>query len=450
MTVIVGIPTLSRYDLLPKAIESVLSGTQVPDRIIVVDNGGKFHSEYKGPKNRVEVITPGKNLGCAGGWNAVLREAKDDDIVCLINDDLEMRRNGIQKLIVNVEESKAPQALVLGGPKPWHTWSAFAMRKNLVKVAGWFDEGFWPAYYEDNDYAYRLKLLGIPTTWAESVGLHVGSASTFEHVKTTKEDARESFDKCKRRYCAKWGGLPGAEKFSTAVEVAATYDMPQPLAAGEAASKGQELDKLALKYGTDKASLRHNYTKAYQEQLLPFRDKIRSLLEIGVLGGASLRMWKEWLPNAQVVGIDIDPTCAFQEDRISVVTGMQQDSDTVEKALIASGCKLLDIVIDDGGHVGIEQIQTFELLWKHVMPGGCYIIEDLHTSYWEAWGGDLGGPKTGVGLVKELTDCCNNYGFWEYESHPGGSPRAKNRAPQKWDDVDRVVCYRSIAFIWKK
>jgi len=210
------------------------------------------------------------------------------------------------------------------------------------------------------------------------------------------------------------------------------------------------LDELANKYGTDKSSQRHNYTPAYEQEFAEMRERAESLVEIGVAGGASLRMWRDWFAGASVVGIDLNPKCAFTEERVQVVVGDQCDPRVLQAAVAAAGNATADIVIDDGGHHVREQLRSFELLWPLVTPGGCYVIEDLHTSYWHAWGGGAGGPGTGVGLAKELMDCVNGYGFWEFATIPGGSPRLTDRLPQRWHDVHAVRCYRSLAFIWKK
>jgi hypothetical protein len=79
------------------------------------------------------------------------------------------------------------------------------------------------------------------------------------------------------------------------------------------------LDELGLKYGTDKASLHHNYLNFYEGFVAPLRDQPLTLLEIGVFQGASLRMWREYFPYAKVVGVDIMLSCKqFETDRIKI------------------------------------------------------------------------------------------------------------------------------------
>ena len=42
-----------------------------------------------------------------------------------------------------------------------------------------------------------------------------------------------------------------------------------------------------------------------------------------------------------------------------------------------------DVIIDDGSHLPSHQVISFEALWKSVVPGGQYIVEDTETSYWK-------------------------------------------------------------------
>ena len=70
------------------------------------------------------------------------------------------------------------------------------------------------------------------------------------------------------------------------------------------------MDVLENKYKTDKCNWCHNYTKKYDELFKDIRFKKLKILEIGI-GSApmpSLRLWKEYFPNSQIYGIDIEET----------------------------------------------------------------------------------------------------------------------------------------------
>ena len=53
-----------------------------------------------------------------------------------------------------------------------------------------------------------------------------------------------------------------------------------------------------------------------------------------------------------------------------------------------------DFVIDDGSHASPQQIESFRILWPFIKDRGVYIIEDVQTSYWPAFGGGTLVPKT--------------------------------------------------------
>jgi len=67
-----------------------------------------------------------------------------------------------------------------------------------------------------------------------------------------------------------------------------------------------------------------------------------------------------------------------------------------------------DLIIDDGGHTMDQQITSLKHLWKAVKPGGYYILEDLQTSYLEAYHGDPSAHdptiETATKFIYELID----------------------------------------------
>lgn len=145
----------------------------------------------------------------------------------------------------------------------------------------------------------------------------------------------------------------------------------------------KSLADIGRKFGTDKGDAAHafagvSFLDVYQEHFAPIRSTVRSMLEIGVAEGASLRMWEEYFPFAQIHGLDIDPCVAFRTARIRVTTGDQHDETVLRR--IAGG-ETFDIVIDDGSHVVDHMVRSLALLWPRVRQGGFYCIEDLHCTH---------------------------------------------------------------------
>ena len=142
------------------------------------------------------------------------------------------------------------------------------------------------------------------------------------------------------------------------------------------------LQEIGLKTGTDKARHVHNtesYLDVYAHYLESMRTQARHVLEFGILRGDSLRMWAEYFPNAQIYGVDIDPsTLRDYGPRIQVSVADQTDASAL--AAIAPG-STFDVVIDDASHVVDLMLRTFEIIWPRVKSGGVYIMEDLGNSY---------------------------------------------------------------------
>lgn len=150
------------------------------------------------------------------------------------------------------------------------------------------------------------------------------------------------------------------------------------------------LQQIGLMYGTDKS--RHSfknstYLDIYHKYLNHKRNEVKTLVEIGILNGSSLKMWKEYFPNATIYGIDINPECRkYEEDRIKILIGDQNDDAFLEK--IKNELPNIDVLIDDGSHITLHQIKTFNYLYDKINKDGTYIIEDLANSY-EEFNGDL-------------------------------------------------------------
>jgi SAM-dependent methyltransferase len=138
-----------------------------------------------------------------------------------------------------------------------------------------------------------------------------------------------------------------------------------------------ELGDFARKYGTDKAHF--GYTEIYEKVLSGMRGEIKSVLEIGIKEGASLRMWKEYFPNAAIVGVDIDVASLIEERRICSFVFDQESSVSGYNSMIQilSPMSPFDVIIDDGSHWHKHILKSFDHFWEVLRPGGFYFIEDV-------------------------------------------------------------------------
>jgi GT2 family glycosyltransferase len=93
---------------------------------------------------------------------------------------------------------------------PHPCFSAFMLDRACWKAVGEFDELFHPAYYEDNDYHYRMQLAGlVAVTYPPALFFHWGSATQLEALGRPLTDSANQH----ANYVRKWGGNPGQETF---------------------------------------------------------------------------------------------------------------------------------------------------------------------------------------------------------------------------------------------
>jgi hypothetical protein len=168
----------------------------------------------------------------------------------------------------------------------------------------------------------------------------------------------------------------------------------------------RHLDRLAIIARTDKSSKKHNYTKVYASFFDSLKDKRINFLEIGVQFGYSIKLWESYFRKANLHFIDIDFSYLIYQPKKAHLHRADQANQgqlihVVEQ--IAGG---IDILIDDGGHTMEQQQTSFRTLFPYVKPGGLYIIEDLHTSYWSAYRGNT--LMTTVEFLKKEVDALNH------------------------------------------
>jgi hypothetical protein len=151
----------------------------------------------------------------------------------------------------------------------------------------------------------------------------------------------------------------------------------------------------------------NHYLDIYHRHFARFRGRSPVVLEVGVFHGGSLKMWHDYFgPGCRLYAVDNDPRCkAFEDEKTKVLIGDQADRGFL--AQLRKEVPRADILVDDGGHFMNQQITTFEELFQHVADDGVYLCEDLHTSYWEDFGGGYRKPGSFIEFSKALIDQLN-------------------------------------------
>lgn len=153
-------------------------------------------------------------------------------------------------------------------------------------------------------------------------------------------------------------------------------------------------------------SIKHStYFEIYDELLSRYRNKDITFVEIGILGGGSLFMWREFFgSNARIIGVDFNPNAKkWEEHGFEIFIGSQSDENFWKEFVKNIGP--IDVVLDDGGHTYLQQIVTSEMLLEHIKDGGMLVVEDTHTSYMRGF-----GPRkySFIAYVKNIIDKINN------------------------------------------
>ncbi len=162
-----------------------------------------------------------------------------------------------------------------------------------------------------------------------------------------------------------------------------------------------DLIQLAEKYYCEKLHC-HSYVPFYQQLFEPLRQSVTRVIEIGVghprkmarlvpkyIHGASLKLWRDYFPNATVYGLDNEPEAmVYGEPRIQTMFVDQSKAEELSKVLELAP---VDIIIDDGSHNPKHQILSAQILQSALRPGGLYIIEDIREldEVFAAVGGEL-------------------------------------------------------------
>jgi hypothetical protein len=128
------------------------------------------------------------------------------------------------------------------------------------------------------------------------------------------------------------------------------------------------LDALGILWGTDTARGHHKYTTYYARHLRKLRRSTRCVLEIGiggyedpVSGGNSLYMWRSYFRRATVYGVDLYEKQLDDDPGVVALRADQSDPRSLQR--IIATCPVVDVIIDDGSHIGEHIVASFTELF---------------------------------------------------------------------------------------
>jgi GT2 family glycosyltransferase len=173
------VPVLNRYDLLQRMLDSV----DVPvDHLLIIDNGlGTDTLELSDKFAKVTHLRMPANLGVAGSWNLGIKSFPYADRWFIVSNDVVFSAGALEILATARRDE-----ITLTAAAP--NWQAFALGDEAVTDLGLFDEcGFYPAYFEDNDYIRRAQFAGVNIRKLD-IDLHHDNSSTIKSGYQSKND----------------------------------------------------------------------------------------------------------------------------------------------------------------------------------------------------------------------------------------------------------------------
>ena len=191
-------------------------------------------------------------------------------------------------------------------------------------------------------------------------------------------------------------------------------------------SAGMELQNWYERYEVSRPKIDkwHHYLRMYARHFEHLRGTPAVWLEIGVGEGGSLQLWRDYLgPDATIYAIDIMPSAKRHEKDVNatIFIGDQADPAFMRRvaAHIMKESGHVDVVLDDGGHEMDQQLNSIDVLFPLVQTtNGLYVIEDLHTSYYESFGGGWLKPQSFIEHVKSMVDQLNSWHCASAEGAP--------------------------------
>jgi len=214
------IPVWNGREYLPTCISALLAQDYADLEVIAVDNASTDGSADWVAKTHPQIclVRNRRNLGFAGACNVGMKKAQGE-ILVLLNQDTRVRPGWLRALARALQN---PQRGVVGckifyfgsskiqhagGWVEWplalahHTgvneldegqWddsrkvdyvtgAAMAFRRDILDQVGFLDEEFWPGYFEDVDFCFRVRKMGYEVWYiADAVLEHHEGGSTSD------------------------------------------------------------------------------------------------------------------------------------------------------------------------------------------------------------------------------------------------------------------------------
>lgn len=162
----------------------------------------------------------------------------------------------------------------------------------------------------------------------------------------------------------------------------------------------ETMTAIAERVHTDKVT--HGFTEFYPRHMYKLRHRPVKLLEVGLLHGSSLDLWDNYFDSADIHILEFNQEYIdIQKEKsphVNFTNLNMDDKKAIKKYVETQELGTFDIVIDDGGHTMLQQMNALVYLLPLLKPGGIFVMEDVHTSFQEL------GKEFGVLDIIAYTD----------------------------------------------
>ncbi|MBI3332948.1 MAG: glycosyltransferase family 2 protein [Candidatus Omnitrophica bacterium] len=228
------IPIWNQPVLTRRCLESILRGTELPVRLILVDNGSSLETqaalerfEPSSPRFQVHRIRNSSNLGFIKAVNQGIR-AGSAPWVCILNNDTVVTPGWLEEMLkvaaadpkiglvnptsnsLGFRPGQVPLDSYADGLRAYSGQSAelstalgfclFA-RRSLLESVGLLDESFGMGYFDDDDLSRRVKAAGYRCVRASASYVFHEERVSFRLLPKN----RSAFEKNRRLFEQRWG-----------------------------------------------------------------------------------------------------------------------------------------------------------------------------------------------------------------------------------------------------
>ena len=154
MIPVLGVPVLRNHERLQRALDRI---DYPVERLVIVDQSGieNWRPEKPDMVQNMTVLNFPHAMGVATSWNLMIKATPFAPYWLFINDDV-VPQAGSFKILA---EAARKDAVVIPTVA---RFSFFTIGEEVVEKAGLFDEGFFPMYYEDTEYMFRMQRFELP------------------------------------------------------------------------------------------------------------------------------------------------------------------------------------------------------------------------------------------------------------------------------------------------